>query len=262
MTKIKKSFCIAAWSKTSCVGGDLLETDHCFFALGINFVGVARCRRANISHVAELTKLPRSVPSLVNEEWRPKLYSAWLTLRSGVWEMDDTLWRAALLIHLGYESSYAPEHTDKEPCKACFEITLFFTFVTSIHQAGRKVIVGFFYFPDEKSLLLCWHPWKVMLQCYTVFQKSEGLSQLDLYNTHTHLACYLLDRGAAKECRKTRNNCYLFCLLLIDFLLRYSLCLSNESFMILKYDSLLLQLCHLTPSFCFPLPPFVIYVLH
>lgn len=68
MTKIKKFFCIAAWSKTSCVRGDLLEADHCFFALGIIFVAVARCRRANTSHMVELTKLPGSVLSRINEE--------------------------------------------------------------------------------------------------------------------------------------------------------------------------------------------------
>lgn len=31
-------------------------------------------------------------------------------------------------------------------------------FVTSVHRAGRKVVMSFFCFPDEKSMLLCWHP--------------------------------------------------------------------------------------------------------
>lgn len=108
VTKIKKSFFIAAWSRSSCVRWDLLETDHCFFALGISFVGVTRCRRASMSHAVELTKLWGSLFSLANEEWRSKLCSAWLTPRSGVWEKDDILWRAALLIHLGYQSFICP----------------------------------------------------------------------------------------------------------------------------------------------------------
>lgn len=197
MTKIK-SFCIPAWSKTSCVRGELLETDHCFFALGLILLAwpdvggqawVTRLNSPNYRAQCLLWPTRSEGQNCAQHGWLPGQVHGKRMIPCGG-QPCSFIWAT--------KASYAPEDIDKEPQG----LTLYFRDFDP--PSWTKIDSASFTF-QMKSLCICWHPWKVMLQCCTLFQKSESLSQLGLYNTHTHLPCYLLDRVAAKQCRKTET---------------------------------------------------------